>query len=172
MVLIALGVKLSSPGPALFAQRRYGAGGREFLMYKFRSMTTMDNGDNVAQAKRGDARVTRFGAFLRRTSLDELPQLLNVLKGDMSLVGPRPHATAHNEMYRRLIVRYMLRHQVLPGITGNAQVHGWRGETDTLEKMAKRVEYDLAYIENWSLWLDAKCLFLTVFGRKVRSNAY
>jgi putative colanic acid biosynthesis UDP-glucose lipid carrier transferase len=172
MLIIGLLVKLTSPGPALFCQKRYGEGGREFLMYKFRSMTTMENGATVTQAKKGDARVTRLGAFLRRTSLDELPQLLNVLRGDMSLVGPRPHATAHNEMYRQLIVRYMLRHQVKPGITGFAQVNGWRGETDTLEKMVKRVEHDLAYIENWSLWLDVKCMFLTVFGRKVRQNAY
>ena len=172
MLVIAILVKVSSPGPALFCQKRYGAGGREFLMYKFRSMTTMENGATVTQAKKGDSRVTRLGAFLRRTSLDELPQLLNVLTGDMSLVGPRPHATAHNEMYRQLIVRYMLRHQVKPGITGFAQVNGWRGETDTLEKMVKRVEHDLAYIEGWSLWLDVKCMFLTVFGRKVRTNAY
>jgi len=172
MLAIAIGVKLSSPGPALFCQKRYGIGGKEFGMYKFRSMTTMENGATVTQAKKGDARVTRFGAFLRRTSLDELPQLLNVLRGDMSLVGPRPHATAHNEMYRQLITRYMLRHQVKPGITGLAQVNGWRGETDTLEKMVKRVEHDLAYVESWSLWLDVKCMFLTVFGKKVRQNAF
>ena len=172
MLAIALGVKATSPGPALFRQRRYGAGGDEFSVFKFRTMTVREDGADVAQAKRGDARVTRFGAFLRRTSLDELPQLLNVLRGEMSLAGPRPHAVAHNEAYRKLIVRYMLRHQVKPGITGWAQVNGFRGETDTLEKMVKRVEHDLAYIERWSPWLDAKIFFLTVFGRKVRMNAY
>ncbi len=172
MLAIAIGVKLSSPGPALFRQRRYGRGGVEFGMYKFRSMTTMDDGAKVTQAKKGDARITRFGAFLRRTSLDELPQLVNVLRGEMSLVGPRPHATAHNEMYRQLIVRYMLRHKVKPGITGLAQVNGWRGETDTLEKMVKRVEHDLRYVESWSLWLDVKCMFLTLFSKKAREGAY
>ena len=172
MLAIAAGVKLTSPGPALFKQKRYGERGVEFGVFKFRSMTTMENGAKVTQATKGDARITPFGAFLRRTSLDELPQLFNVLRGEMSLVGPRPHATAHNEMYRRLVIRYMMRHQVKPGITGLAQVNGWRGETDTLEKMVHRVEHDLKYIESWSLWLDIKIMFLTVFGRKVRQNAY
>lgn len=172
MVAIAMGVKLTSKGPVFFRQRRYGVNGREIGVLKFRSMTTAEDGAEVTQAKKGDARVTRFGAFLRRTSLDELPQLLNVLKGEMSLVGPRPHATAHNEMYRKLITRYMLRHSVKPGVTGWAQVNGWRGETDTLEKMVKRVEHDLHYIEQWSPWLDLKILFLTAFGSKVRKNAY
>ena len=168
----AVGVKLSSPGPVLFIQRRYGLRGEEIPVMKFRSMTVAEDGDTVTQAKKNDTRVTRFGAFLRRSSLDELPQLFNVLRGEMSLIGPRPHAVAHNEKYRRLIGEYMLRHKVKPGITGWAQVNGWRGETDTLDKMVRRVEHDLAYIREWSLWLDAKILFLTVFGRKVRQNAY
>lgn len=172
MTAIALGVKLSSKGPVFFRQRRYGLHGREIGVLKFRSMTVAEDGTKVTQAKKGDARVTRFGAFLRRSSLDELPQILNVLKGEMSLVGPRPHATAHNELYRKIIGRYMLRHHVKPGITGWAQVNGWRGETDTLEKMVKRVEHDLHYIESWSLWLDLRIMWLTVFGSKVRDNAY
>jgi putative colanic acid biosynthesis UDP-glucose lipid carrier transferase len=135
-------------------------------------MTCCEDGTEVVQAKKNDARVTRVGAFLRRTSLDELPQIFNVLGGTMSLVGPRPHAVAHNEKYRRLIGQYMLRHKVLPGITGWAQVNGFRGETDTLDKMVRRVEHDLEYIEKWSLALDLKCLWLTAFGRKVRSGAY
>lgn len=172
MLAIAAAVKATSPGPALFRQRRYGKGGREFRITKFRTMTVSEDGERVAQAQRGDARVTRLGAFLRRSSLDELPQIFDVLRGDMSLAGPRPHAVAHNEAYRKLIVRYMLRHQVKPGITGWAQVNGFRGETDTLEKMVKRVEHDLEYVERWSPWLDVKIMFLTVFGRKVRMNAY
>jgi putative colanic acid biosynthesis UDP-glucose lipid carrier transferase len=172
MAAIALGVKATSKGPVFFKQRRYGLHGREIGVLKFRSMTVAEDGAQVTQAKKGDARVTPFGAFLRRSSLDELPQILNVLKGDMSLVGPRPHATAHNELYRNIIGRYMLRHQIKPGITGWAQVNGWRGETDTLEKMVKRVEHDLHYIQSWSLWLDIKIMWLTVFGSKVRDNAY
>ncbi len=168
----AVAVKLSSPGPVFFKQRRYGLSGREIRVFKFRTMRVAEDGAKVTQAKRNDARITKVGAFLRRTSLDELPQLLNVLRGDMSLVGPRPHAVAHNEKYRRLIREYMLRHKVKPGITGWAQVNGWRGETDTLDKMVHRVEHDLEYIRDWSLWLDAKCLWLTVFGKKVRQNAY
>lgn len=172
LIVIAIGVKLSSPGPILFKQYRYGLRGNKIEVWKFRSMTVQENGANVVQAKRDDPRVTRFGAFLRRTSLDELPQLFNVLKGDMSLVGPRPHAIAHNEQYRKLIDRYMLRHKVKPGITGWAQINGWRGETDSLDKMQKRVEYDLAYIHNWSLWLDVKILFLTAFRAFNDRNAY
>jgi putative colanic acid biosynthesis UDP-glucose lipid carrier transferase len=172
MLLIALAVRFSSPGPVLFRQRRHGEGGCEFDVFKFRSMTTMENGADVVQAQRGDMRITPVGAVLRRTSLDELPQLLNVLRGEMSLVGPRPHAIAHNALYRTKIREYMRRHKVKPGITGWAQVNGLRGETDTLEKMVARVEHDIAYIRKWSLWLDILILFLTVFGRKVRQNAY
>ncbi len=169
LALIALGVKLSSPGPALFRQRRNGLDGEEITIYKFRSMTSHDNGDKVTQATRGDARITRFGAFLRRTSLDELPQFVNVLQGRMSIVGPRPHAVAHNALYRELIKAYMVRHKVKPGITGWAQVNGLRGETDTIEKMRARVEYDLEYLRNWSLGLDlqiiARTIRLVIFDR-------
>ncbi|MEN9251425.1 MAG: undecaprenyl-phosphate glucose phosphotransferase [Thermostichales cyanobacterium BF3_bins_165] len=154
MLAIAIAVKLSSPGPIFFVQRRYGLHGEEIKVYKFRSMTVCEDGDHVPQARRQDQRVTRVGAFLRRTSLDELPQFINVLQGRMSIVGPRPHAVAHNERYRREIQGYMLRHKVKPGITGLAQVRGSRGETETVDKMAERVKYDLEYIANWSLWLD------------------
>jgi putative colanic acid biosysnthesis UDP-glucose lipid carrier transferase len=139
---------------------------------KFRSMTTQENGADVVQARRADPRITPVGAFLRRTSLDELPQFFNVLAGDMSLVGPRPHAIAHNTLYRTKILEYTRRHKVKPGITGWAQVNGFRGETDTLDKMVARVEHDLTYIRTWSPWLDVKILFLTLFGRKVRQNAF
>ncbi len=172
MLVVAVLIKLTSPGPVLFRQRRHGEEGAEFEVLKFRSMTTMDDGAVVAQATRTDARVTPVGRFMRRTSIDELPQLFNVIAGDMSLVGPRPHAVAHNALYRTKIYEYMRRHKVKPGITGWAQVNGHRGETDTLEKMVARVEHDLAYIRGWSLWLDLKILVLTVFGRKVRENAY
>ncbi len=172
MLLIAIGVKLSSPGPILFKQRRYGINGQEIVVYKFRSMKVMEDGDVVTQAKRNDSRVTRFGAFIRRTSLDELPQLLNVLQGRMSLVGPRPHAVAHNEQYRKLIHGYMLRHKVKPGITGWAQIHGLRGETDTLDKMKQRLEYDLHYFKNWSLWLDLQILLRTALVFFHSQNAY
>jgi len=163
MAAIALGVKLSSPGPVLFRQRRYGLDGQEIIVYKFRSMTVTEDGPVVRQATRNDARVTPFGAFIRRTSLDELPQFINVLQGRMSIVGPRPHAVAHNEMYRKLIKSYMLRHKVKPGITGWAQVNGLRGETDTVEKMKARIEYDLDYLRNWSLRLDLAIIWKTIF---------
>jgi putative colanic acid biosynthesis UDP-glucose lipid carrier transferase len=172
MLLIAFFIKRGSPGPVLFRQRRHGEDGVEIEVLKFRSMTTQDNGAHVQQAQKNDPRVTPVGKFLRRTSLDELPQLINVVRGEMSLVGPRPHAIAHNALYRTKILEYMRRHKVKPGITGWAQVNGLRGETDTLEKMVARVEHDLEYIRRWSLWLDVKILFLTVFGRKVRQNAY
>ena len=172
MLLIALGIKLTSPGPVLFRQHRYGLRGNKIEVWKFRTMTVTENGATVVQARREDPRITPFGAFLRRTSLDELPQLINVLQGRMSLVGPRPHAVVHNEQYRKLIDRYMLRHKVRPGITGLAQVNGWRGETDSLDKMQKRVEYDLAYIHNWSLWLDLKILVLTALRVFNDRNAY
>jgi putative colanic acid biosynthesis UDP-glucose lipid carrier transferase len=159
ITLVALGVKLSSPGPILFRQRRYGLNGEEIKVCKFRSMTVCEDGPVVTQASSDDDRVTRIGRFIRRTSLDELPQLFNVLQGTMSLVGPRPHAIAHNEKYRRLISGYMIRHKVRPGITGLAQVQGLRGETETVEKMAERVRYDLEYLRNWSPWLDVRILF-------------
>jgi putative colanic acid biosynthesis UDP-glucose lipid carrier transferase len=162
LLVLAIGVKLSSPGPILFKQRRNGLDGGEITVWKFRSMTTQDNGDVVPQAQRNDPRITAFGAFIRRTSLDELPQFFNVLQGSMSIVGPRPHAVAHNEQYRQLIKAYMVRHKVKPGITGWAQVNGHRGETDTIEKMQARVEYDLAYLRNWSLGLDLQIIARTV----------
>ncbi len=172
MLLIALGIKLTSPGPVFFKQDRYGLDGKKIKVWKFRSMRTMDNGAEVKQATKGDSRITPFGAFLRKSSLDELPQFFNVLDGSMSIVGPRPHAVAHNEHYRRQISGYMLRHKVKPGITGWAQINGWRGETDTLDKMEKRIEFDLAYIREWSLWLDIKIVFLTAFRGFTGSNAY
>jgi putative colanic acid biosynthesis UDP-glucose lipid carrier transferase len=154
MLAIALAVKLTSPGPVIFRQRRYGLDGGEIVVFKFRTMTTLDDGARVEQARREDPRFTPIGAFLRRTSLDELPQFFNVLQGSMSIVGPRPHAVAHNETYRRLIKGYMLRHKVKPGITGWAQVNGLRGETETVDKMKARIEYDLEYLRNWSLRFD------------------
>jgi len=172
LAAVALAVKLTSPGPVFFRQRRYGLDGREIRVWKFRSMRVCEDGAAVAQATRNDSRVTPIGAFLRRTSLDELPQLFNVLDGSMSLVGPRPHANTHNEAYRKLIQGYMLRHKVRPGITGLAQVNGLRGETDTLEKMQRRVACDHQYIREWSLWLDLKILVKTLFVVLSRQNAY
>ena len=172
MLAIAIGVKLSSPGPALFKQRRYGVDGREIIVYKFRTMTVLEDGDAIRQATRDDARVTPFGAILRRYSLDELPQFINVLQGRMSVVGPRPHAVAHNELYRKLIKSYMIRHKVKPGITGWAQVNGLRGETDDIEKMKARIEHDLAYLRNWSLRLDLAIVLKTIFVVLKRHNAY
>ncbi|HBY1991632.1 undecaprenyl-phosphate glucose phosphotransferase, partial [Klebsiella pneumoniae] len=172
LIVIACIVKYSSKGPILFRQTRYGMDGKSIQVWKFRTMVVQENGNVVTQAVRGDVRVTNVGRFLRRTSLDELPQFFNVLFGSMSIVGPRPHAVAHNEQYRTLIEGYMLRHKVKPGITGLAQIKGWRGETDTLEKMQKRVEYDLEYIREWSLWLDLKIIFLTVFKGFVNKSAY
>jgi putative colanic acid biosysnthesis UDP-glucose lipid carrier transferase len=173
MLAIALGVKLSSPGPVIFKQPRYGMSGEEIIVWKFRTMTVCEDGtDECVQATKEDARLTRFGAFLRKYSLDELPQFINVLQGRMTIVGPRPHAIAHNEYYRKRIPGYMLRHKAKPGITGYAQINGWRGETNTLEKMEKRVEYDLEYMRNWSLWLDLKIIFLTIFKGVKGENAY
>lgn len=172
MLCIAAAVRLTSPGPALFKQRRYGLDGREFRMWKFRTMTQCEDDDVVPQARRGDPRVTRLGAFLRRTSLDELPQLINVLAGTMSVVGPRPHASAHNEYYRRLVRHYMVRHKVRPGLTGWAQVNGLRGETDTLDKMERRVEFDLWYIRNWSIMLDLRIVLLTLVRGWRDENAF
>ncbi len=172
MLACAIAVKLSSPGPVFFAQTRYGLNSKPIKVLKFRSMTTQDDGNVVKQAQRGDKRITRVGAFLRSTSLDELPQFINVLRGDMSIVGPRPHAVAHNESYRALIHGYMLRHKVKPGITGWAQVNGLRGETDTVDKMRARVHYDLDYIENWNLSWDLEIIFKTVFRVLRDKNAY
>jgi len=172
LLLISIGVKLSSPGPILFKQRRYGLDGRKIVVYKFRTMTVAEDGDVVRQATRNDSRITRFGAFLRRTSLDELPQFINVLQGRMSVVGPRPHAVAHNEIYRKLIRGYMIRHKVRPGITGLAQVMGFRGETDTVEKMKARIEHDLTYLRNWSLLLDLQIILKTVVVVLQKHNAY
>lgn len=172
LVIISLMIKLTSPGPILFKQKRYGMDGKEINVWKFRSMTVMENSETVIQARRNDPRVTVIGAILRRTSLDELPQFFNALCGDMSIVGPRPHAVAHNEQYRKLIRGYMLRHKMKPGITGWAQVNGWRGETDTIDKMEKRIEYDLHYIQNWSVALDIKIIFLTIFKGFVNKSAY
>lgn len=172
-LLIALVIKATSKGPVLFKQYRTGINGKRFKVYKFRSMVVHDEGcGGVTQAIRNDSRVTKVGAFLRRTSLDELPQFFNVLQGRMSIVGPRPHALTHNEYYKDLVESYMQRHKVKPGITGWAQVSGYRGETDTLEKMQKRVEYDLWYIDNWSFWLDIKIICLTIFKGFINKNAY
>jgi putative colanic acid biosynthesis UDP-glucose lipid carrier transferase len=163
LAAVAMGVKLSSPGPILFRQRRYGLDGREIVVYKFRSMTVTEDGPVVRQATKNDARVTPFGAFIRKTSLDELPQFINVLQGRMSIVGPRPHAVAHNEMYRKLVKSYMIRHKVKPGITGWAQVNGLRGETDTVDKMKARIEYDLDYLRHWSLKFDLMIIWKTIW---------
>jgi putative colanic acid biosynthesis UDP-glucose lipid carrier transferase len=172
LIGLAIGVKLSSPGPVIFRQKRNGLDGEEIIVYKFRSMRTQDNGAVVKQATKGDARITPFGAFIRRTSLDELPQFINVLQGRMSIVGPRPHAVAHNEEYRRLIKAYMVRHKVRPGITGWAQVNGYRGETETIDKMQARVEYDLEYLRNWTLGLDLQIIIRTIRLVIFDRNAY
>lgn len=172
MLVISVLIKLDSRGPVFFKQKRYGLSGKSINVWKFRSMTVADNGTVVKQATKGDARITKLGAFLRKTSLDELPQFINVIQGQMSIVGPRPHAVAHNEEYRKLVDFYMLRHKVKPGITGWAQINGWRGETDTLDKMKMRVEFDLQYIRNWSVLLDVKIVFLTLFKGFVHKNAY
>jgi putative colanic acid biosynthesis UDP-glucose lipid carrier transferase len=169
---IALAIKATSKGPVIFKQRRYGINGDEITVLKFRSMSVCDDGNEISQARKNDSRLTKIGGFLRRTSLDELPQFFNVIAGSMSIVGPRPHACAHNEQYRKLIPKYMLRHLVKPGITGWAQIHGWRGETDTLDKMEKRVEFDLHYIDNWSVWLDLKIILLTFIKGFINKNAY
>jgi putative colanic acid biosysnthesis UDP-glucose lipid carrier transferase len=162
MLLVGLLVRFTSPGPVIFRQRRYGLDGQQITVYKFRTMTVTEDGDSIRQASQADTRITPLGRLLRRTSVDELPQLLNVLQGRMSLVGPRPHAVAHNELYRKLIKGYMLRHKVAPGMTGLAQVHGMRGETQTLEQMEARLKYDLDYLRNWSPLLDVKILLKTL----------
>jgi len=174
LLLLATAIKLSSPGPVLFRQQRHGWDGRPFTVYKFRTMHARPTPANAPyeQARRNDPRVTRLGQFLRRTSLDELPQFLNVLQGTMSIVGPRPHPVEMNDLYCDQVERYMWRHKVKPGITGWAQVNGYRGETDTLDKMRKRVEYDLYYIEHWSLLFDIRIVFMTVWKGFVDRNAY
>ncbi|GAA5169837.1 undecaprenyl-phosphate glucose phosphotransferase [Viridibacterium curvum] len=172
LLFCAIGVKLSSPGSIIFRQRRYGLDGKEIVVFKFRSMTVCEDGAVVTQATKNDQRVTRFGAFLRRTSLDELPQFFNVLQGTMSIVGPRPHAVAHNESYRKLIKGYMVRHKVKPGITGWAQVCGCRGETETIDKMEKRIEYDLEYLRTWSITLDLWIIIKTVLVVLTDRKAY
>ena len=172
MLAIAAGVKFSSPGPVLFKQRRYGLDGQDIIVYKFRSMSVCEDGGHIEQAKKNDKRVTPFGAFLRKTSLDELPQFLNVLQGGMSIVGPRPHAVAHNELYRKLVKGYMIRHKVKPGITGWAQVNGLRGETNTVEKMAERIRYDIDYLRHWSLVFDFMIILKTALVVVRDRNAY
>jgi putative colanic acid biosynthesis UDP-glucose lipid carrier transferase len=172
MTIIALAIRVTSPGPVIFRQRRYGLNGEEIIVYKFRTMTVLEDGFSIAQATRDDPRITNVGRILRRYSLDELPQLINVLQGRMSLVGPRPHAVAHNEMYRKLIKGYMVRHKVRPGITGLAQVNGLRGETRSVEQMVVRVQYDLQYLRSWSIALDLKILAKTVICVWHDSKAY
>lgn len=172
LLVIAAAIKLTSPGPVLFSQPRLGLNGKEFRVYKFRSMRVHQENGKVTQATRGDPRITRIGAFIRRTSLDELPQFFNVLMGDMSVVGPRPHALQHNELYKDKLEMYMLRHRVKPGITGWAQINGCRGETDTVDKMARRVEFDLQYIQNWSFWMDLKIIAWTACKGWTGNNAY
>jgi Undecaprenyl-phosphate glucose phosphotransferase len=172
LVIVALAIKLDSRGPVLFRQTRHGFNNEPIRVLKFRSMTVMEDGDNFRPVVRHDRRVTRLGRFMRHTNIDELPQLFNVLVGDMSLVGPRPHATSQNEVFAELISSFSRRHNVKPGITGWAQVNGYRGEADTLEKMQRRVEHDLYYIDNWSLVLDLKIMVMTLLSRKVYWNAY
>jgi putative colanic acid biosysnthesis UDP-glucose lipid carrier transferase len=169
---LAVLIKRSSPGPVFFRQPRLGLNGRKFNVYKFRTMKVHQEQDGVTQATKNDSRLTSIGGFLRRTSLDELPQFINVLLGDMSVVGPRPHALQHNEMYKDLLEMYMLRHRVKPGITGWAQIHGHRGETDTVDKMATRVQFDLHYIQHWSLWMDIRIIVWTAFKGWTGKNAY
>jgi exopolysaccharide biosynthesis polyprenyl glycosylphosphotransferase len=172
LLMVAAAICLDSPGPAFFVQRRYGFNQQPFRIIKFRTMDALDDGPVIAQARRDDPRVTRVGRFLRRWNIDEIPQLFNVLTGDMSLVGPRPHALSHDHQYERRISLYARRHNVKPGITGWAQIHGYRGEIDSDEKMRKRVEHDLYYIDNWSMWLDLKIIFRTVFSAAGYRNAY
>lgn len=171
-IIVSVAIKLDSPGPVLFGQTRHGYNNEPFRVLKFRSMTVMEDGDNFKPVARHDPRVTRLGHFLRRTNIDELPQLFNVLVGDMSIVGPRPHATSQNEMFAELISSFFRRHNLRPGITGWAQINGYRGDTDTFEKMRCRVEHDLYYLDNWSLLLDIKIVFMTIFSRRAYWNAY
>ena len=172
LLLIAISIKTTSKGPIIFKQKRGGINNKEIVIYKFRSMSTQDNGSIVKQATKNDARITPIGKFLRKTSLDELPQFINVIQGTMSIVGPRPHAVAHDLEYGNLIPEYNQRFLVKPGITGLAQINGWRGETDSLEKMQKRVDMDLDYINNWTLWLDIKIIFITIWKGFSSKNSY
>ena len=172
-LMAALAIKLDTPGPVFFQQLRHGYNKKPIWVLKFRSMNVSENSSEfIKQAQRNDSRVTLVGRILRRTNIDELPQLLNVLRGEMSLVGPRPHATAHDKLFEELIPPYSRRHRIKPGISGWAQVNGFRGETDTIEKMQRRLDYDLYYIENWSLWLDIKIVLMTLFSREAWRNAY
>ncbi len=171
-VIVPLAIKLDSRGPVFFRQTRHGYNNEHIRVLKFRSMTVMEDGDNFKPVTRRDPRVTRLGRLLRRTNVDEIPQLFNVLAGDMSIVGPRPHATSQNESFGELISSFSRRHNVKPGITGWAQVNGYRGDVDTLEKMRRRVEHDLYYIDNWSLIFDLKIIVMTFFSRKAYWNAY
>ncbi|HEY5505364.1 MAG TPA: undecaprenyl-phosphate glucose phosphotransferase, partial [Sedimentisphaerales bacterium] len=172
MLFTALLIKLDSPGPVLFKQKRNGFNGRLFFIYKFRTMRVLEDGDHIRQATRDDPRVTRLGRWLRRTSIDELPQFINVLIGDMAIVGPRPHAVAHNNEYQKVVSNYAFRHHVKPGITGWAQVNGYRGQTQTVEMMAQRVEFDLWYINHWSPWLDLRILLKTLLVVYQQPMAY
>jgi Undecaprenyl-phosphate glucose phosphotransferase len=172
LLLVAALIRLDSKGPVLFRQTRYGFNQEPFRIFKFRSMRTMEDGAKIRMVTKDDPRVTRVGAFLRRSSIDELPQLLNVLSGEMSIVGPRPHALSHDQRYVERLSRYTRRHNVKPGITGWAQVHGYRGEIRNDGDMQNRLEYDLFYVDNWSLALDIKTVFLTIFSKKTRENAY
>jgi putative colanic acid biosynthesis UDP-glucose lipid carrier transferase len=172
IALAAIAIKLDSPGPIFFKQRRYGLDGKEILVWKFRSMEVTEDGDDILQASRSDSRVTKIGALIRKYSIDELPQLINVLNGTMSLVGPRPHAVAHNEYYRDKVHGYMGRHKIRPGITGWAQINGCRGETEVIEKMQRRIRYDLEYIQNWSIALDIRILLKTLYTVLRDRNAY
>jgi len=172
LVLTAIAIKLDSTGPVFFKQRRYGLDGKEISVWKFRSMTVAEDGFEVAQASRGDTRITKVGSIIRKYSIDELPQLINVFQGTMSLVGPRPHAVAHNEYYRDKVHGYMARHKIRPGITGWAQINGCRGETDVVEKMQRRLRYDLEYIQNWSIALDLRILLKTLTTVLFDKNAY
>jgi Undecaprenyl-phosphate glucose phosphotransferase len=171
-VIVSLAIKLDSRGPVLFRQTRHGYNNEPIRVMKFRTMTVMEDGDNFTPVTRHDPRVTGLGRFLRGTNIDELPQLLNVLAGDMSIVGPRPHATAQNEAFAEVISSFSRRHNVKPGITGWAQVNGYRGDTDTLEKMQRRVEHDLYYIDHCSFLFDLRIILLTLFSREVYANAY
>jgi putative colanic acid biosynthesis UDP-glucose lipid carrier transferase len=173
LISLALAIKFTSNGPIFFSQPRLGLNGRIFQVYKFRSMQMhAESHQRLTQATRNDPRITAIGRFIRRTSLDELPQFLNVLKGDMSVVGPRPHALPHNDLYKDKLIMYMQRHRVKPGITGWAQINGFRGETDTREKMARRVAYDLHYIKHWSFWMDLKIILWTAFKGWTDRNAF
>jgi len=173
LIVLSVAVKLSSPGPVFFKQKRKGIDGNEFEIYKFRSMRVhKETAGHVTQAKKGDKRVTRVGAFLRRTSLDELPQFINVLRGEMSVVGPRPHALEHDDIYKDLVKGYMYRYRIKPGITGWAQVNGFRGETDRIEKMMGRVKLDLYYMQHWTFGLDMKIVAMTLWKGFAGANAY